>query len=274
MGSAPDEKILDKLQKIKAHADSAEKIGSVEEAQAFAEMLQKLLIKHNLDMSDLEFERHEAEEPIDRFDIDWEKHGLRTKRTRILWEQELASAVARAHFCRILVHHDSNKITLVGRKSDAEVAEYLIVTLRRSAKKIAYLSLNEFIRECKNRAICMVCGTAKEDHVFMAHDFQREEITEHHGFKAAFLNSFVTRIRQRLEETSKSSTGSNCTALVRVNRIETALKNYMGQFGKVKALRVREAMNAEGHRRGYEAANSVNLAGNAVKSGSDPKMIG
>ena len=63
---AQDEKLIDKLKKIKAHADSAEKIGNEEEAYAFAAMLQKLLAKHNLDMSQIEWEekKQQATNPI------------------------------------------------------------------------------------------------------------------------------------------------------------------------------------------------------------------
>jgi len=269
------EKVLDRLQKIKAHQESAEKIGSVEEAQAFAEMLQRLLLKHNLEMTDLEFEQHEQDEPIDQFTINWEEHGLKTKRMRIEWEETLASIVARANFCRILVHHDSNRITLVGRKSDAQVAEYLIVTLRRSAKKIAYNSLNEFIRENKTKAICRICFKTKDLHVFELHDFLRETLTDHHGFKASFITAFVNRIRERLEETKKTVVNTS-TALVRVDKVEAALRNYMAQFGKAKSKAlgsVNGNSNAEGWRRGRAAADAINLKGNAINTGNASKML-
>jgi len=268
------EKILDRLQKIKAHADSAEKIGSVEEAQAFAEMLQRLLLKHNLEMTDLEFEAHEKDEPIDRFTINWEDHGLKTKKCRIEWEERLASIVARANLCRILVHVDSNRITLVGRKSDIQVAEYLIVTLRRSAKKISFNALNEFIRENKKNALCEICYKTKDLHVFESHDFLRTPIVGHEGFRASFMTAFVSRIQERLEETKKVVTSSS-TALVRINRAEANLMEFMNQFGRAKGKAlgsVNGNSNAEGWRRGRAAADSVNIKGNAF-SGDSSKMI-
>jgi 1,6-anhydro-N-acetylmuramate kinase len=47
------EKILEKLGKIKAHMESAQEIGNEAEAQAFASMLQNLLTKHKLEMTDI-----------------------------------------------------------------------------------------------------------------------------------------------------------------------------------------------------------------------------
>ncbi len=270
-----DEKILEKLAKIKAHADSAEKIGSTEEAQTFAEMLQRLLLKHNLDMSDIEFAKHEVDEPVEKFSIDWEQYGLKTKKQRIDWEERLASIVADAHFCRILVSEHSNRIWLVGRKSNAAVAEYLIVTLRRAAKKIAYLALAEYQRDLKNKSQCLICGLNKDHHVWESHEFQREKITDHHGFKASFLAAFVNRIAERLKETRESVVTSNCTALVRINKDEAAVRDFMSQnyIGHAKMIRSRSGSNSEGFLRGRQAADAVNLKGNAMNQGSEIKSI-
>jgi len=58
------EKILEKLGKIKAHMESAKEIGNEEEAQAFAAMLQNLLLKHKLEMTDVQYAREMQDEPI------------------------------------------------------------------------------------------------------------------------------------------------------------------------------------------------------------------
>jgi hypothetical protein len=267
------EKLLDKLRKLKAHQESAEKIKSVEEAQAFGEMIQRLVLKHNLSMSDIEFEQHEKDEPIGEQWINWEAQGLKTKSMRIEWEESLASIVARAHFCRILISHSSNRICLVGRKSDAEVAEYVLVTLRRAAKSLAYLAQSQFVKENKASASCQVCLRTKDDHVFESHPFRKTESTKHHGFKNSFLNGFVTRLSERFRQTREDVTSSS-TALVRVNRVEQALKDHMSQYGSAKMVRgARRDVNYEGLLRGRKAADDVNLTANAIKSGNPVKQI-
>ena len=55
---SPNEKILDKLGKIKAHMESAAEIGNVAEAQVFGVMLQNLLAKHKLEMTDITYNCH------------------------------------------------------------------------------------------------------------------------------------------------------------------------------------------------------------------------
>ena len=125
---------IDKLRKIKAHSESAEKIGSMEEAETFAAMFQQLLLKHKLEATDLEFEEEEKDEPIIEHVVEWQEIQFGHK--RVGWVERLASIVAEAHFCRILVRSGSSRITLVGRQSDMEIAEFMLVTLVRIADKL------------------------------------------------------------------------------------------------------------------------------------------
>lgn len=247
------DKILDKLAKIKAHMESAKKIGSEAEAQAFAEMLQKLLLKHKLDMTDIEVEAEEKAEPVDRYDVDLDSHGLKTKASRVGWSEKLAVIVARAHFCRILIYRGSNLITIVGRKSDAAVAEFLYVTLLRAAESIAQKEYVKFFYECRD-----------------AGDVRRAR-----GFKASFLVAFVSRIEYRLDQVRRAEASSS-TAIVRVNRAELAVKQFMDgmKTRTIKSL-THVAKNAEGYNRGKAAADRVNLTGNAFEgSASAAARIG
>ena len=235
------EKILEKLQKIKAHAESAEKIGSQAEAEAFAAMFQQLLLKHKISATEVEVEQLERDEPVDKFQVDWQ--DIRVRSTRIAWIERLAGIVARAYFCRILVHPRSSNITIVGRKSDAAIAEYMLVTLVRAAQKIA----------------------AREFGVVY-----RRNPFEATGFKASFLKSFTIRMAERFEEELRAPEANTNTALVRINRAEAAVNDFMGQFKK-KASIVRGARhdaNALGWRRGREIANAVNLHGTALEGGN------
>lgn len=50
------ENILAKIKKLFSHQKSAEKLGSIHEAEAFAAKIQKLLIQYNLSLKDISFE--------------------------------------------------------------------------------------------------------------------------------------------------------------------------------------------------------------------------
>jgi len=245
------QKIIEKIAKIKAHAESAETIGNEAEALAFSEMMQRLLLKHKLSMTDLEYAKLEKEEPVGPYEIDFKKHGVKYKKTRIDWAEKLASIIAKAHFCRIVVHSGSSHITLIGRASDAAVAEWMIVTLQRSLDRMSYLAAGAFNRQCH----------------------RENRVGDHHGFRRAFIIGFVARLAKRYEDEVKAQEGSSSTALVRISKAMVAVEDYMkkqreaGIFSKSSALQRRFTPNEEGFKQGISAANSINLKGRALEGG-------
>lgn len=95
------DKIIEKLAKLRAHAESADKIGSTQEAEAFAAMLQKLLNKHKLEMTDIEFQQEEQDEPVEQHPVNWQ--DVKVRSTRVAWIEQLAIIITRAHFCRMQI---------------------------------------------------------------------------------------------------------------------------------------------------------------------------
>lgn len=269
------DKIIEKLAKLRAHAESADKIGSTQEAEAFAAMLQKLLNKHKLEMTDIEFQQEEQDEPVEQHPVNWQ--DVKVRSTRVAWIEQLAIIITRAHFCRMLVHSGSSRITIIGRKSDAAVAEYMLVTLVRAAEKIARFERRAYRRECKRR--CTYCGESREAHVMLmlqgdSHPYARGDAGE--GFKVAFLASFTSRLRERYEAERKAQENVSELALVRFNRADGAVKDFMTNMKTRRASIVRGSRftgNAEGRRRGRAAADNIGLRANAVGAGGQAKQI-
>jgi hypothetical protein len=83
--------ILDTLQKLITHEQSARAIGNEAEASAFAAKIQSLLFRHNLSMSDIRV-TEEREESVDESLID----------ARDRWRAVLLGGVAKSMFCRTL----------------------------------------------------------------------------------------------------------------------------------------------------------------------------
>lgn len=266
------EKLLDKLAKLRRHAESAKEIGNEAEAQAFAEMFQKLVLANKIDVSDIDFEQQEAEEPVDKHYINYQKAEIPLKRKRIDWVESLAHVVAEAHFCRILVHLGSSRITLVGRKSDCEVAEYVLVTLQRAAEKMAKKAYYKYWFELFE--ICRKCGEQKSSH---NNDFCGFESSTYKaaGFKASWLEAFVGRLAQRYREQRQGYSGS--TALVRINKAEKAVSGWIEENvkGNANALSRSRRWNSEGNRQGKAAADALDLGSpKAVKTGDRKQVAG
>jgi hypothetical protein len=241
------EKILDKLAKIQRHAESAAKIGNEEEANCFAVMLQQLCLKHKIAMTDIELEEMNTEEPIEEHTMDYEAGKVKLKHARNAWQQRLASIVAHAHFCRILIHTGSNRITLVGRKSDTAVAEYLFMTLCRALNKIAQQAHDKEYRE----------------HTKTGTTFGMK------GFKRSFIDAFVTRLDQRFDEEKETVTSTSSTALVRVEQADAQVEDFMKQYtSTASALSRNRHFNSAGIKAGRAAANEVNLKGSGITAGT------
>jgi hypothetical protein len=98
------------------------------------------------------------------------------------------------------------------------------------------------------------------------------------GFRQSFLNGFINRLAVRLKEelaqAVRDAGPASSTALVRVNRSESAVTKYMDELKKSKSIKNasriqggRRRVNAEGYARGQEVANGMDIRGRAVKPG-------
>lgn len=233
-----DDRILDKIRKLMSVEGRTE-----EEAQLFAEKAQELLAKYKLSMTDIQFEDFKVHEPIEKHLVNWKEHQLKVKRQRIQWVEDLAYFVADAYQCRFLVHQGTNYITFIGRRNDAKVAEFTLVTLVRMAEKIADKAYVKFFYECRDRG----------------------EVHLARGFRASFLKGFVLRIGRRLQE-KRDEFGKGSTALVRlsVRDVDDWMKQALPKVKEAAALS-RTRLHGEGYDRGVKAANKIDLDGKAVE---------
>lgn len=271
-----EEKILEKLGKLKAHMESAQEIGNEQEAQAFAAMLQNLLAKHKLEMTDIQYTKHLQDEPVEETEFGGcvvtvvdPKTGKRKRVTekypdyevkskRCDWAEMLASVIARAHSCQTMCMTGSNRVWFVGRKTDTAVVDYLFVTMYRAALKISWREYCKFYYMCRD---------------------ERGDVTLARGFRDSFLNGFVSRLAQRFEEEKRNieAAWQTGTALIRISREALAVKEYLEKKGGKKAAGIGASakFHAEGYRQGQAFANGLNLKANACNGGnSAQKHIG
>lgn len=237
------ERIIERIRKLAATEGRTE-----EETQLFAAKVQELLTKYKLEMTDIQFEEFKVSEPVVRTFVDWAKHDLRPRRRRISWIEDLAGVVARAYQCRHLVHVGTSYITFVGRKNDTEVAEYVLVTLVRSVEVIAEKAYVKYFYECRD-----------------AGDERKAR-----GFKAAFLIGFVQRINARLQQ-KIDEMNKDVVALVRFS-----MKEVDAEIAKIRTTYglTRPRHHQEGMRRGWKAADEVDLDGKALKTQDRKKLPG
>src|SRR6185503_16326946 len=115
-----DPKLVARIQKLHKMSESAKSVGSVAEADAFMEAVQKTLNKYNLDVSVLSLDVREREDPLG-CDSEWGVTGRHRNRP-VAWAQGLAGFVAAAHHCDFLVSTTSSLVFFYGRASNRGVA--------------------------------------------------------------------------------------------------------------------------------------------------------
>lgn len=239
--------VLRRIQKLHAMAQSAKQLGNIAEAAAFAGKVEAMLTEHKLSLSEIEMVAQEREDPIGEEDVlpDGGRHG-RPKGGRQRWQQDLATVVARAHYCSILVYRGSNLIGLVGRTSDRAVASYMITSLTLLA---AQQSLTE-LRCARNAAYASPNPLAAR------------------GYRAAWLRGFVLAITERYvaqqteREQPQGLAPKGSTALVRLTQAHAVVDQYVQQHYKKSAAPIRgqRLRNADGFAAGLAAGHRANLS--------------
>lgn len=238
------EKVLDRVIKMMRSSQSEAQLGNTEAAEAFAAAVNRMLLEHELSMTDVEYARSADNDPVVEIMVDLAGHNIKRTRTRSAWQESLAAIVANAHMCRFLVQAGSNRIWFVGTKAHAEVAEYVFGTLVPVVAKLSLNAYDRFWVQCK----------AEDGHAGRAK-----------GYREAWLAAFLQRIRERFEEARATVVAEGgSTALIRLNQSLVKANDYMAAkfnkpANKVAGLAGLSASNRDGARDGRAAADRIAL---------------
>ena len=145
-------RIVEKLRKLVEHERSARGIGNLEEAETFAAKIQELLVRHKLEMSDVEYRAEEEDEPVLKEFIPAEEWTGVSSTLRLKnWIGILVATVAKANFCQAV--RSGKGIYLVGRQSDREASKLMFQYLYEIAVEVApreaqaYTRMEQFLRD-------------------------------------------------------------------------------------------------------------------------------
>jgi hypothetical protein len=245
------ENIIEKIQKLAAHAESAKKIGSLAEAELFASKVSELLLQHKLEMDDITNTATE-DDVIDKERFNMEDHGGQYAKKRCSWQESLAHYVAEYHFCKIMVVIGSNTLFFVGRKEDRACAIYLFTYL---VKAIGPAAQRLYDKEYnKHYAV----GTTH-----LMRDWK-------HSFYIGAILALASRFQaERAKvEAAQSAEHSEQFALV-LQRSEKELTDFIEEETTGKATSTaKPGINPNGYRQGQRHGSEVSLTQALETSGS------
>jgi hypothetical protein len=265
------DRMKDKLAKVKAHLESAQRLGNEAEAEAFATTLNRLLLQYELSEDELAPSRKD-DEPIVELKVA-ARPGLVARQTRVAWQERLASIIAEANLCKILIRSRSNDVWFVGARSHAEVAEYTYAKLVVDLEVIATNAYSDAFHAAQRT--CCLCGKPRREHVVMTDgdrlcddgQLYASNVAAVRGYRPAFLSGFVTRIAQRLVEERRTvvaevdlAAGDSCTALVKLDGALARVKTYIdAKYRKrhVAPVGYRRLSCARGRLDGQAAADGI-----------------
>lgn len=232
------EKILDRIKRLFAKADSAAAVGSMAEAEAFAAGAQKTLAFYKLDMAMLDDAEQEAQDPL--------SHGYCELDRTDPWTRLLVATVARAHYCRAFRGRD-NRIRYFGRQNDVAVATYVTAQLTRCALALVEVGLR----------------------------IERRAGRSTRGYRVSYFKGFVTAISEKYKAFRETeSTGG--LAMVRAKstaEVEAYMQSVVGRT--VTRKLVLSGTHGRAYSEGHAAGMGASLSANGLKTaGNQPKRLG
>lgn len=137
-----EEKIIDKIRKLIKKSESARELGSIEEAEAFAQKAQQMLQQHNLTKEHLT-EKQAADEIID-VTMPSKVPGIGGRSS--YWVMD---AIAKFNWCKAYTYGkaSSNKMIIIGSPENIEVCKYIhsvVMVAFMNAGKKKYKEHKEF----------------------------------------------------------------------------------------------------------------------------------
>lgn len=253
-------KILKKLVKLQAQRQSEAELGNAEAAEAFAGMINKMLIEYELNPSDIDYARSADNDPVVEIRANLAHYGIKDSKVRVAWQESLASGVARAHLCTILIIPSSNKILFVGTKSHATVAEYVYGTMVPLIEKLSKQAEVTYWKQ--TGAGRGINNKAK-------------------GYRSAWIDAFITRIWERFAEARRAAVAAHAassgtsteTGLIRLDGALVKVQKYIDdKFAHRRAasragiLNHRSRNHADGRAAGRAAADNITLGQRGVST--------
>lgn len=227
--------LLTKIRQLLAHAESAEKIGSQAEAEAFAAKANKLMLEHKLQMADVERFGDEDEDPMGHEQYDASSVDGIPNGKRLQWLERLMAHLCKAHFCEFIVFPGTRQYRVIGREADRQITLYLFDVLASTAERLSLAHYHEVHKKWRDN------GSIPREKPYRA---QR-------SFRLGFAEAIVV-----------------------FNDAAVATKEYMNDnFRTSRASGLNNSYDKRSHGAGYAAGQKANLntgiGGGTARAGSN-----
>jgi len=279
-----NDKIIDKIQKLKAKAESAKEIGNVEEAAIFSAKVSELLQKHNLDIAEINTE-----------DTDSTIAGIESDDLNLneRWKINLLSTICQFNFCQAIytrhpkgarytrsgriktTYESARTATIVGTPENVEVVKYLFSVLSDQFQTMAKANWNNKLADVRAQVIRLGYNKTSDQYKKPFRHFKN--VSSPNIYKNSFYVGAIRGVYQKLDEQLQNAKNENAkvTDLVLVHG--TAVQKWIdNKFGNIGNLRNgKKNLDGDAYHKGVKAGRNSQAA--KTTAGGDTvatKMIG
>lgn len=237
------QEIIERLQKLFAFKEGAERIGSLHEAENAAIRIQEILVKYNITEADARNQKEKSDVMHKIY-----KLGQRWKKNEGEWITQLFIALCQYNFCQVIRfqhrHKQFENLMLIGKEFNIDVIIYAadqFIDRLRPMSKAAWENYNGFDK--KNRYI-----------------------------RSYFLGA-VVGIRDKLQKEWQELQKQNPNAKAIILSNEEALNHYVNDnVGKTKEKRFRGSDSYDGFQKGRRDGNNMSIH-RGVNSNTDKRNL-
>lgn len=239
------EAIKSKIEKLFNKAESAKEIGSLKEAEIFMAKAQDILMKFNIDKSQLNL-GFEQGNPcvVDKYINLKDLHGW--SKTDGKWLQRLYHFVAINNFCKS-VSSGNYLVTLIGEPANVDVVKYMVANIVPKIKQLRLRAWKEYHGPEKTNS------------------FKR-------GYYAGAASGIYTKLRDLREENKAKYNGLE--GIIKMHDVVVDEKTAE-EFGRLTNSKSRRLSSVNGFNKGHSDSKGISInkgVGGSKQSG--PKMIG
>lgn len=242
-----DNNILLKIKALFDKAESAKQMGSLEEAESFATKAQELLMKYNLEMSDVrDAASADKKEAMVKGDIKFEEL---TGRHESDWVLDLYNVIARHNLCAVVISRRRDAtgsyryLSLIGYKSNAEIVDYTVKQLVTRIRAMSRSAFSQYFGDTKRN-------------------------TWVRGYLRGAVNGINIKLTGAVKELTQANPGVGLMIISNEVQLKETMTKLYGKLGKSSQTRLK---GQDGFEKGQQDGKNMSIhKGLDGKGGSNP----
>jgi hypothetical protein len=118
--------IISRIKKLMRHAESAKKLGSLEEAETFSAKVEELMIEYNIELSQIDLDKDTSynEHEFDKWQYS-EKINYKDNQAGQRWRLDLVAVLSKHNFCNYVFNSGTKTFKIYGQMENVDTVVWM-----------------------------------------------------------------------------------------------------------------------------------------------------